>query len=653
MEKEYQIDFNILDETMAAEHAVAYEVNRELNLAWQIVEDTGANLFLTGRAGTGKTTFLRKLRETSSKRMVVLAPTGVAAINARGGTIHSFFQLPFSPFIPGKGFVAQDRRYVPFSNQKKRILASMSLLVIDEVSMVRPDILDAIDSVLRRFRKSTLPFGGVQLLLIGDLRQLPPVVKNDEWEFLSDHYRTPYFFESKALQKAGYLTVELSTIYRQRDSNFISILNKVRDGKVDFETLSLLNSRYIPGFQPDERQGYIRLTTHNNMANNYNAGKLAALPGECFEYKAQVKGDFPDYNFPAESVLKLKVGAQVMFIKNDTSSDRRYYNGLIGTVVGLSEEKVQIQPLNGEGVIDAEPVEWENTKYTVNEQTKNIVTETIGTFTQYPLRLAWAITIHKSQGLTFDRAIIEARSSFAPGQTYVALSRCRSLEGLVLGAPVPPSAVITDSEITSFVDYCEKHKPSEESIHPLKSEYQRFLLSEMFDFIRLYTLFKDFLRRAEEYLYRYFPTASSTLNDVKQTADSEILEIGTKFINRYVAMAPDITALLQDPAFQGRIKDGCSYFFEKLNKVDRALKLLPRNIPNAVYAKRLEDSFQALWQEVNFRIKLMELMRDKDFNVKSYLEAKSVAAIDTGSPVTAGAGTRRKKKKTGRKTGKA
>lgn len=367
------IHFDLEETALACEPEAVYAVNKELNIAWDIIEETGANLFLTGRAGTGKTTFLKKLRESTSKRMIVLAPTGVAAINANGATLHSFFQLPFAPYIPGRGFISEDKKFLNINRQKKRLIASLSLLVIDEISMVRPDMLDAIDNILQRLRNSSLPFGGLQLLLIGDLRQLPPVVKDAEWNLLKDHYPSPYFFDSHALRQAGYQTVELSTVYRQSDRFFLDILNKIRDGKADSSTLHQLNSRCVasPGQTFDE-EGYIRLTTHNNRAAIINESRLASLPSPEFIFTAEIEGNFPESAYPAEKNLRLKEGAQVMFVKNDTGTDRRYYNGLIGKVVSLSDEKIIVSLTGGNDIIEVPKVEWENTRFVINETTKAV-----------------------------------------------------------------------------------------------------------------------------------------------------------------------------------------------------------------------------------------------------------------------------------------
>lgn len=413
------------------------ESNNDIELARKIIEQTGASLFLTGKAGTGKTTFLRNLRTSSRKRMVVCAPTGIAAINAGGVTLHSFFQLDFGVYIPGMKREGKGR--VAFSKEKIRIIRGLDLLVIDEVSMVRSDLLDAVDSVLRRYRDRTLPFGGVQLLLIGDLQQLPPVVVEHERQLLEANYRSPYFFDSHALQQLDYVTIELSKVYRQSDSNFLDLLNAVRDNRADSEVLRRLNERYVPGFNPDDSEGYVRLTTHNHLANMVNDRRLAALQGEAHEFEAKVSGNFPASSYPADLKLTLKEGAQVMFIKNDTGMDRRYYNGMMGKVTTIDDEGLVVTPDDGSDPINVEPVEWENTKFVVNEETNEINEKTDGVFCQIPLKLAWSITIHKSQGLTFDRAIIDASASFSHGQTYVALSRCRTLEGMVLERPPPPT----------------------------------------------------------------------------------------------------------------------------------------------------------------------------------------------------------------------
>ena len=643
--------------TLATEPEATYKINRELNLAWGLVEETGTNLFLTGRAGTGKTTFLRKLREESAKRMIVLAPTGVAAINAQGITLHSFFQLPFSPFIPGKGFVSGDKKYLNFSKQKIRLIASLTLLVIDEVSMVRPDTLDAIDMILRRLRHSSAPFGGLQLLLIGDLRQLPPVVKDEEWEYLKQYYNTPYFFESQALKKAGFQTIELTTVYRQSDLEFVSLLNAIRDGKAGVEQLEILNRRFKPGFNPEANEGYIRLTTHNRIASEFNTRKLAALPGEEFEYEAEIDGDFPEHSFPADRIIRLKPGAQVMFVKNDIGSNRRFYNGLIGMVESVSEEKITVWPITGEEAIQVERMEWENIKYVIDESTKEIVQESVGTFKQYPLRLAWAITIHKSQGLTFDKAIIDAALSFAPGQTYVALSRCRSLEGLVLGSPISPSAVITDGSVSNFVEFCENNSPDEEMLDNLKSNYKRFLIAELFNFFELREAYSDFNRLAQEYLVPLFPSLYEKLNTNLDILKNEVEDIGIRF-TRSISNV-DVDKELENPESNlvERIMNGCGYLLSYVEKVYNFTRNIPRgDVGNQTYAQRLERAFDNLMFRLRMKLNILDKMQLRPFSLNSYLDTKSKVLLDLeaesgsqhkfGMPSSKAKGTANKSKKT-------
>lgn len=604
-----------------------YNVNKELNLAWDIIENTGANLFLTGRAGTGKTTFLKELRDKSLKRMIVLAPTGVAAINASGNTLHSFFQLPFAPYIPGKGFLTSDKKYLNVSRQKRRLISSLSLIVIDEISMVRPDTLDAIDAILKRLRANSRPFGGVQLLLIGDLRQLPPVVKDNEWEMLRSHYATPYFFESIALRQAGFQTVELSMVYRQSDRSFLDILNRIRDGKVSASTLDQLNERCIDAKNLSERDGYIRLTTHNRRAAAINDSRLNALPGEEFIFEAEVDGDFPESAFPVDRELRLKEGAQVMFVKNDTGSARRYYNGLIGHIENISEDKIQVVPQGEDRIIEVEKAEWENTRYMVDDLSNAITQQKVGTFRQYPLQLAWSITIHKSQGLTFDKAIIDATNSFAPGQTYVALSRCRSLEGLLLDSSIPLQAVITDSNVNDFIGYCERNVPDQEKVSSLKNDYAFTLIAELFDFEPIRRSFSDFARYVREYIVPLFPEIENEVKAQTKNLEDNLCTIGNRFVNSYRGAAVDIALADTGSGLSERIRKGCSYFFEHLEELQIFLANLPRNIDNDQYASRLNNAFEALIFLVALKMRLLKAFSKISFSSQTYLNAKADAVL--------------------------
>ena len=442
------------------------EKNQELRNAWDFVEHTGISIFLTGKAGTGKTTFLRTLKERSNKRNIIVAPTGVAAINAGGMTIHSFFQLPLSPFVPNTNI----KNRFDYSKEKRKIMRTLDLLIIDEISMVRADVLDAIDSVLRRFREPDKPFGGIQLLMIGDLQQLTPVVTPEEEELLRQYYDTPYFFGSKALRSISYVTIELNHVYRQQDETFITLLNNIREGKASADDLQRLNERYDPTFQPKEGSDYIRLTTHNRMAESYNEDQLRKLPAKAYTFSAETDGNFPEYNYPTDFNLTLKTGAQVMFIRNDNNG--RYYNGRIGHITHVDNEKIYVLCPGEDEEFEVEVETWENTKYTLNEKTKQIEAEVQGTFRQYPLRLAWAITIHKSQGLTFEHAIIDAQASFASGQVYVALSRCKTLEGLVLASPIGNTAIINDNRVSEYISHqTEEAEKSISALPALKEDF--------------------------------------------------------------------------------------------------------------------------------------------------------------------------------------
>ena len=621
------IDFELEDTGLMEEPEAIYSINKELNLAWDIVENTGSNLFLTGKAGTGKTTFLKRLKRDSKKNMIVLAPTGVAAINAGGATIHSFFQFPFSPFIPGRGFISGDKKFLNINKNKRLIISSLSLLVIDEISMVRPDMLDAIDQTLRRMRNSRLPFGGVQLLLIGDLRQLSPVVKDEEWKYLSDYYKSPYFFDSIALKNAGYHSIELTKVFRQSDRDFIEILNNIREGKADSKTLQRLNSLCYRGSLPSNTEGYIRLTTHNYRAAQINNSKLAELPGAEWEFEAKISGKFPEYSYPADKTLMLKEGAQVMFNKNDTGQERRFYNGMIGTVVSLAEEKIRVRPIGSEGIVDVTPMEWENLVYTADETTGEIKQEEAGKFVQFPLQLAWAITIHKSQGLTFDKAIIDAAYSFAAGQTYVALSRCRSLEGVVLENPITPQAIIIDKEANDFINYCESHSPSDELIASCKNQYLASLFCELFDFDQIGINLSDFIRLAFEYVVPMHEGSQNVLKKIEDLWTKKVQVVSKRFIG---SQNPAILEKeLTDPERKliERIKKGCSYFHKELEEINRLIDSIPRNLNNQGYATRLKNAYDSLENLLALKLEVLKWMEQRDFSIENYLKGKNQAPM--------------------------
>lgn len=422
--------------------------NFELNVARFIVEKTDMSLFLTGKAGTGKTTFLRDVVRHTKKKCIVLAPTGIAAVNAGAMTIHSFFQFGLGPFVKG---VIEPKSDFRINKSKLELIRNLQLLIIDEVSMVRADLMDHIDVELRRIRRNSKPFGGVQLLMIGDLQQLPPIAHGGEDELLRQYYKTLYFFSSAALKSMKYSCIELKTVYRQTDGHFINILNHARECTLTNRDISDLNTRYIPDFSPKPEDGYIRLMTHNRQVDYINATEMAKLDSHPFTFEAAVTGTFPEESYPTANSLTLKKGAQVMFIKNDP--ERRFINGTLGEVRSIDKNCIVVRLAESGKTIEVEPMEWQNIRYQFDEETKEISSKQIGRFKQYPLKAAWAITVHKSQGLTFDKAIIDVHAAFSPGQAYVALSRCRTLEGLVLSSPVSASVFMKDKAVDAYMNY--------------------------------------------------------------------------------------------------------------------------------------------------------------------------------------------------------
>ena len=619
---------------------MATERNPELRSAWDFVEHTGTSIFLTGKAGTGKTTFLRTVVERSTKQMVVVAPTGVAAINAGGVTIHSFFQLPLSPYVPG----ADVKKIFEFGREKRKIISSMDLLIIDEISMVRSDLLDAIDSVLRRYRDHYKPFGGVQLLMIGDLAQLTPVVTPEDEEILRPYYDTPYFFGSKALQQISYVTIQLKKIYRQADTTFVDLLNHIRDGHPTAEDLATLHKRYNPTFLPEAKDGYIRLTTHNRIADEYNDHEMQRLSSQPFTYAAVIDGTFPDYSYPTAFYLTLKVGAQVMFIKNDVNGE--YYNGKIGHVVALDKENIKVRCIGESNDINVGMQEWENAKYSINPETHEIETEVQGVFRQYPLRLAWAITIHKSQGLTFDRAIIDAGHSFAPGQVYVALSRCRSLDGIVIVSRINESAIINDDRVDNYI--AKQEEEAERSLRQLpqlKQDYYRQLIIELFDFRSLQSAEDRFLRLMLEFFSGTDPVLAQLHRQTAADLKQKVTDVAVKWTN---SIAVTSYEQLNDPAVLERIKRSAEYFSKTIEAVlAKAIELgaeVKSNNKQAV--QRLKDTYSDLSHLYRFHLLLLKAIAEKGFTAATYLKEKQhslVIAMDTA--VSKGKRIRNKEKK--------
>ena len=596
-----------------------------LRTAWDFVENTGRSIFLTGKAGTGKTTFLKEVVAGSRKRPIVVAPTGVAAINAGGVTIHSFFQLPFSPYVPG----AKIESKFDFSREKRKIIASIDLLIIDEISMVRADLLDAIDAVLRRFHEHNQPFGGVQLLMIGDLAQLTPVVTPEDERMLKPYYDTPYFFGSKALQQIDYVTIQLEHVYRQQDASFINILNEVRQGHPSEEVMAKLNSRLsLQPLPAREGSGYIRLTTHNNLANFYNESELQKLPGHAYTYRAEIKGTFPEYSYPTAEALVLKVGAQVMFVKNDPSGKHLYYNGRIGRVMEASDNRLTVFCEGDSEAIEVEPLEWENTRYTLNEKTREIEADVQGTFKQLPLRLAWAITIHKSQGLTFDHAIIDANQSFAPGQVYVALSRCRTLEGLVLASPLAAHAIINDERVDSYI--AQQEYEAERSIQQLpvlKQEYERYLLLQLFDFRSIYALQETMVRIFAEFFYHSHASLKQLHDQALIDLRQRVLDVAAKWQQKIQTMSYEA---LHNAEFLDRVMRSAEYFADQLCEIlAKPIELSAKvETQNKQASRRLSNALPDLKQAWLSRRYLLVKMAEMGYTVDNYLHEKQMSMLD-------------------------
>ena len=602
------------------------QTNPRLELADQYVRFTNTNVFLTGKAGTGKTTFLKNIKTNSPKRMVIVAPTGVAAINAGGVTIHSFFQLSFGPNIPNQNL--DNRPLVrKFSNEKIKAIKAIDILVIDEISMVRADILDAIDEVLRRYKNRNLPFGGVQLLMIGDLHQLAPVVKDDEWNILRPYYASPFFFESKALALSQFITIELTHIFRQADANFINLLNKVRDKKLDAESTRLLNSRYDPNFTYPKDERYITLTSHNKAAMAINTAKLKELGGKSHNFKAEITDDFPESMYPNEFDLELKVGAQVMFVKNDLNTEKRYFNGKLGEIVSVDDEVIKVKCPHEIEEISVSRAIWGNIKYILDDS-KTLQENIIGTFTQFPIKTAWAITIHKSQGLTFDRAIIDAASSFAHGQVYVALSRCKTFEGLVLSTPITSESVKSDNVINSFNQEVEKQDLSEETLMEAKKHTQSEWIRDLFDFKTIKNSLNFLFQSLAKVQDQFANTSFQNLSNVNDNYYTEIDPITEKFLRQLESFIIQAPLPEQSLELQSRIKKGSVYLYEKLEELTyNPLKIIDLSCDN----KETKGNIYKLWELClkNVFEKLILLKSNQSgFNSTQFLTIKANANID-------------------------
>ena len=606
--------------------------NPELELALQFIEKTDRNLFITGKAGTGKTTFLHQIKKKSLKRMVIVAPTGVAAINAKGVTIHSFFQMPFGPILPNQ-IANTSNAQRKFSKTKIDIIKSLDLVIIDEISMVRADLLDGIDQVMRRYKNRNKVFGGAQILMIGDLQQLAPVVRPNEWSLLQSHYNTIYFFSSKAYQEANVVSIELKHIYRQKNEDFIKILNEIRTDTLSDMSAKILNKNYNPSFSPTKEEGYITLTTHNNRANLINESELNKLKIKSSFFKAEISGKFSENAYPNAERLELKVGAQVMFIKNDSSTDKRYYNGKIGIITAISKESVTVKCANEIDEIVTEKETWSNINYSINEETKAIKEEMIGAFSQIPLRLAWAITIHKSQGLTFEKAIIDAEASFAHGQTYVALSRCTSLEGLVLKTPITSSAIINDSTVSVFNESVEENHPDESVLNESEKHFQLNLISEILDYQPL--LYP--ITRLIDVFYNNRTSIKGDVIDHLQTIKDDgivaLMKISNGFKNQLNTLSEDNVLPENSSQIQERFIKAITYFLNTTkNNIQKPLDTITFSTDNKAVKKDFSKQFDSLQEKLEEKLFALKKMT-KGFKVQEYLKVRANAVLQKTEPI--------------------
>ncbi|GAB3901865.1 helix-turn-helix domain-containing protein [Larkinella knui] len=594
-------------------------VNEKRQLAYDFILHTNRNVFLTGKAGTGKTTFLHEIKQLSSKRLAVVAPTGVAAINAGGVTIHSLFQLPFGPLVPG----AAGQESKKINREKIKLFRTLDLLIVDEISMVRADVLDGIDEVLRRYRHRSEPFGGVQLLLIGDMQQLPPVIRDEDWAFLKPHYETGYFFGSRALRKTPYIAIELQHIYRQSDQRFIDILNGIREKRVTRAQLDDLNQRYIPDFKPDDSEGYITLSTHNTVAQQINNQKLGALTNPVHTFEATIEGEFPAHAYPTEARLELKVGAQVMFVKNDISRDKLFYNGKIGRITDIDDDFIYVKCPKETETLVVDRLEWTNIRYSLDATTNEIKEEPIGKFIQYPLKLAWAITIHKSQGLTFEKAIIDASSAFAHGQVYVALSRCKTLDGLVLRTPIPSHSIKTEMLLEEFHEQVQLQTPDEQELWNSKQTTQENLLLDLFSFDRSDYLLNKALRLARENASSLDEGIDQLLTQLKSLFSEKAAGLAIRFRRQLPAYFAESLLPEENQPLQERIRKAGTYFKDLIHhELLPVLYVCPTESDNKLVQESLRESLDELEKELFIKMHCFDSCRT-GFDALAYLKSRN------------------------------
>ena len=623
------------------EKNIIIERNEVFELAFGFVTETSENIFLTGKAGTGKTTFLKYLKEHCAKNIVVAAPTGVAAINAGGVTLHSLFQLPFHPFLPTHNHKDDLLGKLKFTRQRQQLLRKMELLVIDEISMVRADVMDAIDCILRSVRRNhSAPFGGVQLLCIGDLYQLPPVAQNHEWSILQEYYASPFFFDSMVIREQMPVLIELDKIYRQKEDSFVRLLNKVRNNAMDEDDFEDLHMRYHPGFRPERDENFITLTSHNKQADLINTTELERLFGAPFSYKADVEGDFPENMYPVEASLVLKEGAQVMFLKND-NVQKRYFNGKIGVVKSLDENI--IVDCDGVDIVVAKET-WENTRYTLNRTDGKLEQESLGSFSQYPLRLAWAITIHKSQGLTFEKVMIDAGAAFSSGQVYVALSRCTGLEGIVLLSKIPAAAIYSNEHVVKGQQALTHRGSLAERFAGARQVFTQQLLEEIFSFTEISNALSHLLYNLKKQSDKFSPSGIEWAMEFNQQFLGE-RAVGLKFIGHIAAMMKEEGVIERNGPLQKRISDAANHFEIRLAGLLSQVKSHPLLTEHKEAADLVNEALQetalAIYTAHYFvayckqPFEIVSFLKHKlnfalpRFNISSYASGKKQTITDT------------------------
>ena len=585
---------------------------------------TNRSIFLTGKAGTGKTTFLHNLKKETKKQLAVVAPTGVAAINAGGTTMHSFFQLPFTPFIPTPEGRKNLIEKMKMQSNRRKVLQELELLIIDEISMVRADVLDSVDTILRHVRyRNNEPFGGVQVIFIGDMFQLSPVATDDEWRMLSQYYSSPYFFHSQAIMQQQPVYIELDKIFRQTNGDFIRILNEVRNNCMSDPSLKLLQSRYNPLFVPPSDDTYITLTTHNYKADQINAEELTKIKGKIYTFDATIEGEYPEKSYPTEKILELKIGAKVMFLKNDTETPRRFFNGKIGVVESVDDDSIKIKCPDDFEAIELGKAVWENIRYTTNPTTKQIEENQLGKFIQFPLRLAWAITIHKSQGLTFDKAVIDAGAAFAPGQVYVALSRCRSLDGMVLLSKINPNSIQNDRQI---VEHERNKLPVEDlelQLNESRNLYRSFILMQLFDFKNAVGQISRLIAETTDVQSSFNEETLPYLADLLRQAQA-LQEVAWKFQNQLVGILDQYP--VDEEHLQSRITAAVDFFNIRMNNLLETLRQSPAVTDSKLHATDYNDGIRMIFSNVAQKSYLMKGLKLK-FTVEDFFVLKNTFAV--------------------------